>query len=141
MTVEDFVFNPLVGQFDVDIDRQRFSAVCTAAEAVGDFVYAFGSSEVRTVDITDFNLMPAIGVIISKGTATSCIVQFLGESGVYTGLTPHRRYFIGHDSRASLTPPSPNFAGQTVYIQTIGVALDTDKLVVRPSDVMVKRVG
>lgn len=119
---------------------------CLSTDAVGDFVYLtadrIGSIvQVETVDITDLLKMPAIGVIIEKPDTTKCRIQTSGiVEGVFTGLVPQRRYFIGTDGRLTLTAPVPG-ASETYYVQHAGMAIGTDALYLDLEKIPIKRVG
>jgi hypothetical protein len=92
---------------------------------VGDFVYITGSPvlgfyQVAKADVADPLKVPAVGVIVEKSTATRCFVQTEGLF-VTSSLAPHSRYWVGSDSKVSVSPPASGAA------QIIGIALsDTD---------------
>lgn len=115
---------------------KSFAAVCSASEAQGDWVHITGPSvggmfSVGKVDISDVATMPAVGVITQKTSTTQCLVQWSGEVvGVYTGLSYNSLYFVGVDSLAVTPPPTPTTA--PLYWQVVGVALDSDVLLVSP---------
>jgi hypothetical protein len=115
---------------------------CLATDAVGDAVYVTGTkvasrTQVTKVNITSSSSMPAIGVILSKSTATECDVQWVGEvAGVYAGLTPGKPYFVDVDATPTSTPPTP---GADHYVQKLGVATATDVLLLMPDVNLVKR--
>lgn len=104
---------------------QTFTGVCASGDIVGDLMYVSGGSyAVSKVDVSDYAKMPSVGCIVSKPTATSCVIQTAGlVSGVYTGLTPGKIYFAGTNSRPTLTPPVPS-SSQLLFHQAIGIALD-----------------
>ena len=114
----------------------QFTASCSASEQVGDFVYVAGSGpDVRKVDIDDWGKMPGVGMVISKSTATSCVVQTSGEipEDVLTGLTVSRLlYYIGVDSKVALSPFVRPLTG-TRYIQAAGTAIGATRFVLRLS--------
>jgi hypothetical protein len=115
-----------------------FSATCLATDLVGNFAYVTGPYAVTTVDISDSTKIPTIGVIISKSTPTTCVVQWHGEvSGLYVGLIPGKMYFVGSDGRPSATVPV--IISGYGYIQKIGVGLNPSTLLVMPSLELVKR--
>jgi hypothetical protein len=95
--------------------------------------------QVAKVDVLDGAKMPAIGIVSYKISSTRAIVILDGDvAGVYTGLTPGRVYFVGTNSRPTLTPPNPG-PGQKLYLQAVGVAVDTGILRFWPrTDPMVK---
>jgi len=110
------------------------AADCTASESVGDMVYITdnigGRDQVRWSDPKSYSKLPAIGAIISKASATTCLVQWMGETPeIYTGLAPGEIYFLGLNGKVAATPPVPTSV--PVFVQPIGVALSDKKLYVR----------
>lgn len=104
-------------------------AFCFSTDVVGDVVYIMGAKvglryQVTRVDIDDISTVPAIGILIAKDSATTCIVQIGGLlSDVYTSLTPHKPLFIGLTGRLDETPPDP-VAGRRA-VQMIAQALSS----------------
>jgi len=109
-----------------------FEADCLAGDIVGSFVYTTGLEvagipQVTTVDITDENTMPSVGVIIEKSTPTRCVVQGLtGETTVIPTI-PNSRYWISKTGVATNIPPFPN-AGEIVILQVVGVGIESGRL-------------
>ena len=108
------------------------TATCTAGEAVGDLVYISGSKlgadyQVRKADITDFTKMPAVAVVIFKISATRAVIQFGGEVGLFSGLTPGHVYWVSDAGLPTATPPTVT-TGQRKYWQSVGVAVDSGRL-------------
>ncbi len=136
--------------FDTSSDEEEFArgryfqAGCSAGDAVGDLVYinadsVAGTFQVGKVDPTDTTMMPAVGVVHSKSTSTSCLVLAFGIVSA-TGVVPGSRYFVDTDGSLTATPPLPA-AGNYVMIQAVGVALDSARFRIHPSLDMVKRWG
>jgi hypothetical protein len=119
-----------------------FSGVCLASAAVGDIVYVSAAGNVvRLVDITDSTKIPGIGCITSKPSSTSCVVQCHGlVFGVYTGLTPGRPYVIGTNGRPNVALPVPG-VGQSLFIQPVGFAIDTNVMLIQPLNAITKIRG
>ena len=121
-------------------------ATCTAAELVGDSVYfsddySAGTYQVRTADPRDLLKIPAFGIITLKTSPTTCRVQWIGEvKDTYTGLTRNKTLFVGPDGRLSETPPTPLVAGYAM-VQSMGVAMSSDIVLLVPSFSMTKRTG
>lgn len=113
------------------IAEDVFSASCSVSDLVGDFVYMNAGLDVRKVDITDDTpprKIPAVGVIIEKPTTTTCKVQTAGIcDGIYAGLTPNAAYWVGTDSRPTLTKPTGS-EGSPIFVIPIGYALSTTKM-------------
>lgn len=113
------------------ISSQVFQATCDASDSVGNAVYISGPAvvgvyDVRTVDITDASKAPAIGIIIKKLDATTCIVQITGiVTGVFSGLTPGQHLFVTAVGNLTQTPPSAPVSG-IKYIQAVAYAIADD---------------
>lgn len=103
----------------------RFPATCSAAESVGDFVRADGAGAVEAVDIDATPTQMAIGVIISKPTTTTCVVQSTGE--VSGSFTAGALYYVGVASNA-VTPRPASPASGLRTVQIVGQALTTSRL-------------
>lgn len=136
---------PISAQFGLRLDPDVVrEAECTAAESVGDFVCISddppnGYDIVAKADPSDFNKMPAVGVIINKTSPTKCLVQWYGETpDIFTGLASGEYYFVGSDSKVSDVPPAPTVT--PLFSQWMGVATAPTRLYVRPNDHMVRRV-
>jgi len=120
-------------------------ANCLATDDVGDCVRITGTKvgnrfQVTKVDPANSGEDQAVGIIVRKDDPTNCIVQFHGPMrGVYTGLTPGKRYWVGSDSRLTLTIGTPAVGG-IFYLQFMGVATDDQEVLVDPH-VPTKRRG
>ena len=111
-----------------------FVAVCPSTAVAGDLVHPVTGSSftVEKPDITLSSKLPAVGIITGKLNATACIVQTSGPLvGAYSGLLPGKRYFVGLDGRPTATVPVPS-TGASLFLQSIGVALDAATLVLSP---------
>jgi hypothetical protein len=114
-----------------------FDAECPSDTIVGDLVYpvVYPNSITYVVhaDTYDIDKLPSVGVIIEKPNSITCKVQTHGlVTGVFYGLSPGKRYFLGTNSRPVLTPPTPPPNG-SVFHQPVGVALDPATLILSPS--------
>ena len=122
------------------------SADCTAAEDIGDFVCISGPQvsnrdQVRKADPSDYDKLPAVGVVISKSSSTTCLVQWMGETpALFSGLSAGEPYFLGADSRLAEVPPVPTT--QNMFVQVVAVALSEDRVYVRPEgNLTLRKVG
>lgn len=107
-------------------ERVLRRATCQASDAVGACVRIIGPAEVETLDITDVTGSPAVGVIIDKPSPTEALVQFSGPiTGVYSGLAPGDWYLVSVSGVLSPNIPVVG-AGQKVFVQHMGWALDDD---------------
>jgi hypothetical protein len=114
--------------------RRRLPANCLAADVVGNTVYITGDKvgkyyQVATTDPLTPAKMPAMGIIIQKGSPTQCIVAPFGEiEGIYTGFTAGEALYVGLDSRPTHAKPDP-----PAIPQYIGDAFDSDLLFFWPA--------
>lgn len=122
-----------------------FLADCLATDSVGDCVYATadpvdGIYQVTKCDPYTLATLPAVGIIRAKTTSTRCEVQFSGEmAGVYGSLELARPLFVGFDGGLTQTVPTPN--GGPVWVQQMGKPLGASVVLVRPNDLLTKRVS
>ena len=117
---------------------QVFRGTCTATEAVGDAVYISGPwvgglPPVRRADSASWDTMPAVGIIISKPTHTTCYVQQAGilPDGVVGGLTRGKTYKVGTAGALVVSAPLPGVNGYAL-VQFLGSAMDVDRFHVEP---------
>ena len=129
--------------------RTKFDASCLSTDAVGNCVYITGPAsgdvyQVTTADpLNGAVKMPAMGIIISKPapSSTSCIVQAGGEMvGIVSGLTPGKVVFVDNGGTLTHTPITAP-PSQLAYIQSMGIALSTDRVLVNPDYSIIKRLG
>lgn len=127
-------------------DGRAFIADCLVSDVVGMFVYITGPAvlgipQVTCADISTIGKYPAVGVITEKTTVTRCFVQVLGELEVIpSDLDPGKAYFVGTNGHMTNVPPVPVISGK-VAIQTIGVAIDTGKLLLNVHPAIFLRSG
>jgi len=106
-----------------------FTGICLNTIQVGDLVFAAGPN--RTVDLADpvnMTKMPVIGIVSSKPTPSSCIVQTTGIATGLSGLTAGQYVFIGRNGRPTMTSPTPAL-GETLVHQPLGIAIDSTSMV------------
>jgi hypothetical protein len=117
------------------------AANCLAADAVGDLVYVTGAEvggrvQVSKVDIDDAAKMPVYAIIVSKQSATDCLVQLEGDVAS-AGLTPNALYFAGVDGKILEGPPPRPGSGYRRF-QVVGQADDDGSLVFQPERIFHK---
>ena len=117
-------------------------ASCLATDAPFALVRVSGPSvggviQVETIDVTDPSKMPVAGMILSKSSATNCVVLMSGIATLPgSPLVPGARYFAGASGTIS---PVPVPAMPRPFItQFVGVAIDQDRLLLQPSCDMVR---
>lgn len=128
---------PAAGRF-VRVDATLAAAVagittdvsgltCLSGDAVGDAVYLSAASTVAKADADDAAKIPAIGLIVSKQSSTSCTVRVSGLVTGLTSLTAGSIYYLDTTAGAitATAPASPNAA-------PIGIAVSTTSLLVLP---------
>jgi len=132
---------PIVPPPDPSLDNS-FTGTCLATDIVGDLVYVTGASRAVTkADPTNSNKMPIVGCITSKSSSTDCIVQTNDlVPSVYSSLTPGKLHFVGIDGRptAAVIPPG---IGETLLVQAIGFAIDSNLLLMSPGTLITRLRG
>lgn len=99
---------------------------CTTSEAVNDAVYVTGTDAVARANAASIVTLPAIGLILSKPTTTSAIVQLSGVFAGFMGLTPGATYFLSATTPGAVTTTAPSTTG--TFVQRIGVAEDANTI-------------
>jgi hypothetical protein len=115
----------------------NFLANCPSTMSIGDLAYISGSMsngiyQVDKVDITNYNKMPAIGIVTDKSASTVCSVMTLGTFNS-VDLTPGTKYYVGINGRIASSPPSAQNNNTPLFIQIVGIGMDTTKLLFQPS--------
>jgi hypothetical protein len=139
--VISYTFNPFTGKLDAVTDNFGFDANCPSTVSVGDLIYATGPlvgglPQVDRVDPTQLIKMPALGIVVDKGSATECSFITCGMVQVLSSLVPNARYYVGADGRPTTSVPNP----RPLFFQVIGVALDEGTLLFQPSFNLVKLI-
>lgn len=122
----------------------RILAACQAGNAVGDLVFEVSAGvpnpNVDLADPTDRTKMPAIGIIVSKPTATLAVVHVLGDLDGLTGLTDGEIHYVSATGKLTPTPPVPPPAGVAVQ-QSMGQSLGTTRILLSPSNDLRVRIA
>lgn len=112
------------------------NAACQRTDRVGAWVRAADATS-AVVTTTSQLSYPAIGVIVSKTSDTTCVVQTYGLcGGVYSGLTPNLRLFVGPTGQAV---PGSQLPSGTAYVQPVGFSVRSDTVFVQPSGTLFRR--
>lgn len=122
---------PNVQESDAAYSEGRyFEANCLSSDLVNHFVRVTGNTlsvpNVTRVDVTDSTKMPAIGVIVQKPTATTCLVQVSGQITSFSPVVAGSWYYVGTTSFPVAAPPS-----FPAIPQVIGLGLDTARLLLQ----------
>lgn len=111
-------------------EGRYFEANCLSSDLVNHFVRVTGNTlsvpNVTRVDVTDSTKMPAVGVIVQKPTATTCLVQVSGQITSFSPVAAGSWYYVGASSFPVAAPPS--FPG---IPQVVGLGLDTARLLLQ----------
>jgi hypothetical protein len=99
---------------------------CPAGVNLNDAAAITGADAADQADANNAAARPCRGFVISKPTATSCILQYAGELSGFVGLTPNATYYLSETAGAiSGKPTSPG----TIQ-QVVGWARNTTTLVI-----------
>jgi hypothetical protein len=100
---------------------------CPGTVAVGDVVYLSAADTVDKASATD-DTKPAIGVVVSKPTATTAVVRWGGTASVFAGLTPGATYYLSTVA-GTITDTAPSGSGNIV--QRLGFAKNATTLFIQ----------
>jgi hypothetical protein len=100
---------------------------CLAGVSVNDVVYSDASDNVALADASSIATVPALGVVNSKPSATTCILTYWGELTGFVGLTPNTVYYLDVVA-GGITTIAPTLPGEIV--QRLGVARNSTTLIV-----------
>jgi len=101
-----------------------YTYACPSGVAVNDVVYLSGAGAVDKADKTSASTAPAVGMVTSKPTGTSCVVQASGKVSGLVGLTAGAYYYLG--TTGTISTSVPTTSGEQV--QLIGYAPSTTEL-------------
>jgi hypothetical protein len=101
---------------------------CASVVVVRNVVYQSGSGACTQARADAVATMPAIGLCISKPTATTCIIARSGEVDGFAGLTPDSLYYVSDTLAGGITATAPSGSGNVV--QKVGYAKSSSILVV-----------
>lgn len=114
--------------------QKTVEVACLSGDGVGnimsirDVKTPAGRWRVQTADCTDGSKMPGVGILISKASGTTGIMQVYGEVGsIFAGLDVTKRYFVGPSGTLVNPPPTPG-VGSIVYVQKFGFPVASDVL-------------
>lgn len=125
-TENELIFVDVAGLNLEFLNDQTVYSVDSSAE-VGDFVHNTSATTVVLADKADTANLPILGVIVSKPTTTSCIIQTLGYLEGFTGLVPGEPYYLGTAGKITITPTTTT--GEALYL--VGVAKSSTRLELR----------
>lgn len=95
---------------------------CDAGVVTGDAVYMQSDGTLNRANATSSATMPAIGLVESKPTGTSCVVRQFGTLTGYSGLTQGDTVFVAATD-GQVTTTAPTASGNVV--QKLGKAATT----------------
>lgn len=100
---------------------------CPGGTTVRQLVAIAGANTVALADASDAAARPAFAFVAAVNGSGRCDVQYAGELGGFSGLTPGTYYRISTTPGAVSTSPP---AGSGVEDQIVGLALDTTTMLV-----------
>jgi hypothetical protein len=103
---------------NIEVIEAQYS--CTVAEQVRDVVFEAAANFVRQANASVAGNMPAVGIVISKPTPTTCILAQSGEIPGYSGLSPGTPYFVSNSVPGAITSVAPSSSGH--FVQRVGYA-------------------
>jgi hypothetical protein len=104
-----------------DPNSYIFNIACDSHIIIGQLVKIVDGIAIQSSSL-DLNSLPAIGVVISKPTDTTCTIQTTGIiNNLYNNLTPGSVYLVG-PNWIPVLPPQIGMVGQIVCAQQIGIA-------------------
>jgi hypothetical protein len=105
---------------------------CPSGVAVLDIVYASGANLVDSAKSSGVATMPAVGFVISKPTAITCVVQYADELTGFVGLTTGATYFVSNTTAGKIAKVGdvdfPSATGEVV--QRVGFARNATTIVI-----------
>lgn len=105
---------------------------CLSGDAVNDFVYVSAASTVAKADADDAAKIPAVGMIVSKQSSTSCTVRVSGLATGLSGLTAGAVYYLSAATAGAITATPPSAPAAV----PVGVAVSTTALLILPVSVL-----
>lgn len=101
---------------------------CPAGVSVLDAVYQTGSDSVDQAKADVVATMPAVGIVLSKPSATTCIISRSGIVPSFVGLSVDNYYYVSPTTAGAITTTPPNTSGHVV--QQVGYSKTSTDLVV-----------
>lgn len=103
---------------------------CSALVNLSDAVAITAAATVDQAENDNAARRPAVGLVVSKPTATSCIVRYSGELPGFVGLTIGATYYLAATLGAITPTPPSRLTDPGAIRQVVGVALSTTILIV-----------
>ena len=113
-------------------DPVTFTASCPSDLAVGSIVRMNGDLIVASADCADASGVPAVGIVTSKPTSASAIVQCTGVAPTAFPVAPGTTYFVGRNGALSGALPATT-TGTKLYLQLVGVAIGANLILLNNS--------
>ena len=101
---------------------------CAVGVIPGDAVYVSAANTVAKASAIGPSTLPAIGIVLSKPTTTTCKLITDGSIDGYTGLTPGATYYVSDTPGQISTTPGTNE-------QEVGVAYNTTTLIIEMQEI------
>lgn len=100
---------------------------CSQDIEVGNVVIMVNDIWIKA-DCSDFDRVPASGMVVEKTGSTGCRVANFGKVKVPFLINPGKNYYLGNDGSIIETEPSP-LENNFVYSQQIGSAVSDSELI------------
>lgn len=104
--------------------------ICSASVNLNDAVAITASASVDQAENDNVARRPAVGLVVSKPSATSCVVRYAGELPGFVGLSPGSTYYLGATLGTITSTPPDRLIDPGAIRQVIGVALSATILIV-----------
>lgn len=114
----------------VSEDGNFWEADCLGDELIGDFVYKVDATTVAKANVLDGDKLPVVGIVIERA-GNRVTIQTGGKVDYFSELSPGAVYFLGINGSPTDTLPL-GASGQEVWRQTLGVAIDSEILLLEP---------
>lgn len=107
---------------------------CLAGTATGDVVYPSPTTDRLVLSaINNTEVIPAIGIVLSKPSTLTCIVLLYGEaSQTFPDVTRASTVFLRDDGGLTSTLPT------TGYVQVMGFSYEDQTVFIDPQKIRVK---
>jgi len=107
---------------------------CSTDVNVLDAVYLFNTDTVAQAEANSLDTVPVIGLVISKPTPTSAVVQYSGEIATFSGLIVDRSYYLSDTLPGGIVENAPVNTGSIV--QYLGFAKDSNTFVIMLGEII-----
>lgn len=108
------------------IRKQIAPFTCPGAVAVGHVVYSTGAASVDKAKADSSTTMPAIGVVLSKPSPTTCIIAPVALLSGFGGLAANAKVYVSTSAAGAVQQARPTSFGHVT--QAVGLAVSTTQV-------------